>query len=47
VRSDDKKRARIAAIQTVLQRVEFAGKDAALIGIPDPAICGGPDLWDV
>ena len=47
VRSDDKKRARIAAIQTVLQRVDFVGKDAALIGIPDPAICGGPDLWDV
>jgi len=47
VRSDDKKRARIAAIQTVLQRVDFAGKDAALIGIPDPAICGGPDIWDV
>jgi len=47
VRSDDKKRARIAAIQTVLQRVDFVGKDAALIGIPDPAICGGPDIWDV
>lgn len=47
VRSDDKKRARIAAIQTVLQRMDYAGKDAALIGIPDPAICGGPDIWDV
>ncbi len=47
IRSDDKKRARIAAIQTVLQRVDYAGKDAALIGIPDPAICGGPELWDV
>ncbi|MBL4917183.1 polyphosphate kinase 2 [Szabonella alba] len=47
IRSDDKKRARIAAIQTILQRVDYAGKDAALIGIPDPAICGGPELWDV
>ncbi|WP_434621592.1 polyphosphate kinase 2 [Tabrizicola sp. M-4] len=42
--SDDKKRARIAAIQTVLRAVDFHGKDDALIGKPDPAICGGPDL---
>ncbi|MFN4172945.1 MAG: polyphosphate kinase 2 [Pseudorhodobacter sp.] len=47
VRSDDKKRARIAAIQTVLHCVDFEGKDAGLIGSPDPAICGGPDIWDV
>jgi polyphosphate kinase 2 len=47
VRSDDKKRARIAAIQTVLHAVDFAGKDEALIGQPDPAICGTPDIWDV
>jgi len=45
VRSDDKRRARIAVIQKVLQSVEFKGKDAALIGTPDPAICGGPELW--
>lgn len=42
--SDDKRRARISAIQSVLHAVDFAGKDAALIGTPDPAICGGPDL---
>ena len=42
--SDDKKRARIAAIQTVLNAVAFKGKDAATIGTPDPAICGGPGL---
>ena len=47
VRSDDKGRARIAAIQTVLHAVDFAGKDAGLIGTPDPLICGGPDIWDV
>lgn len=45
IRSDDKKRARIAAIQTVLRAVDFAGRDDALIGAPDPAICGGPELW--
>ena len=42
--SDDKKRARIAAVQTVLHAVEFKGKDKALIGTPDPLICGGPGL---
>ncbi len=42
--SDDKKRARIAAIQTVLSAVDFKGKDKDLIGAPDPAICGGPGL---
>ena len=42
--SDDKRRARIAAIQTVLREIDFEGKDPALVGTPDPAICGGPAL---
>ncbi len=42
--SDDKKRARIAAIQTILGAVDYAGKDAGAIGTPDAKICGGPDL---
>jgi len=42
--SDDKKRARIAAIQTILGRVDYPGKDQAAIGTPDAAICGGPLL---
>lgn len=42
--SDDKKRARIAAIQTILHAMDYSGKDRALIGEPDSAICGGPDL---
>ncbi len=45
IRSDDKGRARIAAIQTVLHAVDFTGKDAKAIGKPDTAICGGPDMW--
>ncbi len=45
IRSDDKKRARIAAIQTLLNAVEFKGKDPAVIGTIDPQICGGPDMW--
>lgn len=45
IRSDDKRRARIAAIQTVLRAMDFAGRDDAVIGSPDPVICGGPELW--
>jgi hypothetical protein len=44
IRSDDKRRARIAAIQTVLHAVDFAGKDKKVIGKVDTAIAGGPDL---
>lgn len=42
--SDDKKRARIAAIQTILSAVEYQGRDKAAIGKADGKICGGPDL---
>lgn len=45
VRSDDKLRARIACIQTILAAVDYDRKDAAAIGAPDPAICGGVGLW--
>ncbi|WP_410218957.1 polyphosphate kinase 2, partial [Paracoccus sp. (in: a-proteobacteria)] len=44
IRSDDKRRARVAAIQTILQAVDFTGKNAEAIGQPDPQIAGGPDL---
>jgi polyphosphate kinase len=42
--SDDKMRARIAAIQTVLNAVDFDGKDKAIIGKPDDKICGTPKI---
>jgi polyphosphate kinase 2 len=42
--SDDKRRARISAIQTVLNAIDYPGKDATAIGTVDPAICGGPAL---
>jgi polyphosphate kinase len=42
--SDDKMRARIAAIQTVLLSVDFKGKDVKAIGEVDRLICGGPSL---
>ena len=44
IRSDDKRRARIAAIQTILRAVEFAGRDDDLIGQPDPLIAGDPGI---
>ncbi len=46
IRSDDKRRARLAAIQTILNAVDFAGRDPEQIGVPDPAITGGPELLD-
>jgi polyphosphate kinase 2 len=42
--SDDKMRARIAAIQRLLHAVDYKGKDEAAIGAVDRAICGGPGL---
>jgi polyphosphate kinase len=42
--SDDKKRARIAALQTILSAVDYSGKDKAAIGKVDGKICGGPGL---
>ena len=46
IRSDDKRRARIAAIQTILRAVDFTGRDDAVIGLPDAKITGGPDMLD-
>ena len=42
--ADDKKRARIAAIQTILSAVDYAGKDKSAVGVADGKICGGPGL---
>ncbi|WP_299675088.1 polyphosphate kinase 2 [uncultured Roseobacter sp.] len=46
VRSDDKRRARLAAIRTVLHGLDYARKDTTAIGKIDTSICGGPDIWD-
>lgn len=42
--SDDKKRARIAAIQSVLKAVDYQGCSPEVIGKIDRKICGGPKL---
>jgi len=46
IRSDDKDRARIGAIQTVLNAVAYKGKDRDAIGAIDKKIVGGIDLWN-
>ncbi|THD74993.1 polyphosphate kinase 2 [Thalassobius vesicularis] len=46
IRSDDKKRARLAAIRHLLHSIDYAHKNEKAIGPVDPSICGGPDIWD-
>lgn len=46
VRSDDKRRARIAAIQQVLTRFDYEGRDDSAIGPIDPEISGGLQVWN-
>ncbi|WP_170339455.1 polyphosphate kinase 2 [Ruegeria arenilitoris] len=46
IRSDDKKRARLAAIRAVLSNVDYDEKDVEAVGELDPMICGGPEIWD-
>lgn len=45
IRGDDKKRARLAALRTVLSKIDYANKNDAVVGRPDPLISGGLDLW--
>lgn len=45
IRSDDKPRARIAVIQTLLHAIPFEGRDEKAIGLPDPKITGSPEIW--
>lgn len=45
VRSDDKRRARVNTIRSILSGLDYAGKDASAIGQIDAKIAGGPDLW--
>ncbi|MGY1690452.1 polyphosphate kinase 2 [Geodermatophilus sp. SYSU D01105] len=38
IKSNDKKRARLEAMRHVLSRVDYEGKDASVVGTPDPNI---------
>lgn len=44
IRSDDKKRARLAAIRTVLEHLDYPSKDTEVASAPDARITGGPDM---
>ncbi|WP_430448895.1 polyphosphate kinase 2 [Rhodophyticola sp.] len=45
VRSDDKRRARLAVIRRVLINLPYDGRKDKVVDRPDPAICGGPEMW--
>ena len=45
VRSDDKRRARLAAIRHVLAALPYDDKDPDAVGTPDGEILGGPEIW--
>lgn len=44
IRSDDKRRARIAVMQLVLSVFDYAGKNSDIARTPDAKICGGPEM---
>ncbi|PIY74324.1 MAG: polyphosphate kinase 2 [Rhodobacterales bacterium CG_4_10_14_0_8_um_filter_70_9] len=43
IRADDKRRARLEALRVVLTGVDYADKDRAAVGAPDPKLSGPPD----
>jgi len=45
VRSDDKRRARLNAIRTILKQFDYASRDDERLGKVDTKIAGGIDLW--
>ncbi|WP_373636608.1 polyphosphate kinase 2 [Yoonia sp. BS5-3] len=45
VRSDDKRRARVQVIRSILHQLDYDGKDLKALGEIDPQIAGGPELW--
>ena len=45
IRADDKRRARLAAIRAILSRCAYDGRRDSIVDRPDPAICGGLEIW--
>jgi len=45
IRSDDKRRARLAVIRTVLRGIDYDEKDESVVDAPDRGITGGPEMW--
>ena len=46
LRTDDKRRARLAAIRSLTSALDYKGKDHVVAGPPDPKITGGPEVWN-
>ncbi|MEM6896401.1 MAG: polyphosphate kinase 2, partial [Pseudomonadota bacterium] len=46
VRSDDKRRARLNAIRSVLSQFDYTARDNAALGDIDGHVAGGIDIWD-
>ena len=46
IRSDDKRRARLNAIRSVLHGLDYQRKNVKAIGRIDSEICSGPESWD-
>ena len=46
IRSDDKRRARLAAIRHTLGQIDYARRNDNALGAVDHQICGGPDIWN-
>ncbi|MCH2096410.1 MAG: polyphosphate kinase 2 [Rhodobacteraceae bacterium] len=45
IRADDKRRARLEALRTVLSSLDYDRKDDRAIGSIDQTICAGPEIW--
>ena len=46
VKSDDKRRARLNAVRSVLTQIDYTGRNKNGRGAVDPLVAGGPDLWN-
>jgi len=46
IRADDKRRARLAVMQTILSQFDYAGRNDTSIAKIDDLICGTVDLWN-
>jgi polyphosphate kinase 2 len=45
VRSDDKRRARLNVLQSVLGQLDYTGRNTDRLGKLDEKVAGGPELW--
>ncbi len=46
IRAEDKYRARLAVLQTILGLFQYPHKNSSVVTPPDPQICGTPAIWE-